>query len=90
MSKETQTKVNTIQCLSCNDIIYSRARHDYRSCSCRKVSVDGGFDYFKVVAPRVEDYATGRITVNAGSRELYDDWNYSEDRWGLIKGKNDR
>ena len=37
--------VNAIQCPRCGDTIYSRTRHDYRSCSCGSVSIDGGFDY---------------------------------------------
>lgn len=36
---------NTIRCLTCSDVIESTNRHDYRSCSCGKVSVDGGLDY---------------------------------------------
>ena len=38
---------NEIKCLKCSDIIYSGHRHDFKSCSCGAVSVDGGMDYFK-------------------------------------------
>ncbi len=37
--------VNKIQCLLCEDIIISRHRHDYVSCECGEVSVDGGNSY---------------------------------------------
>lgn len=37
-------------CYSCGEIIYSAYRHDYRKCSCGKVMVDGGGDYFKASA----------------------------------------
>lgn len=36
---------NKIQCLSCGDIIESRHRHDFKSCSCGAVAIDGGYDY---------------------------------------------
>ena len=39
---------NRIQCLLCNEVIESKHRHDYQTCSCGNVSVDGGQDYCKV------------------------------------------
>jgi len=39
---------NRVQCLLCYDIIESKFRHDYVTCSCGNVSVDGGQDYCKV------------------------------------------
>lgn len=36
---------NAIRCLSCNTVINSTNRHDYLTCPCGKVSVDGGLDY---------------------------------------------
>ncbi|WP_444939734.1 DUF7695 domain-containing protein [Paenibacillus harenae] len=36
-----------IRCLSCNDTLESRHRYDFRSCTCRLVSVDGGLVYLK-------------------------------------------
>jgi hypothetical protein len=50
--------LNAVQCLSCNEVIVSRHRHDYKSCKCGNVSVDGGLDYkrrgFKTEASFVE------------------------------------
>ena len=40
--------LNTIQCTNCNDILVSLDRHDYRTCKCGNVSLDGGDDYCKV------------------------------------------
>lgn len=40
---------NEIQCRLCNSIIYSAHRHDYRSCRCGAVAVDGGMDYLRRV-----------------------------------------
>ena len=42
--------VSTIQCPKCKDTIYSRTRHDFRSCSCKSIFIDGGLDYTKVGA----------------------------------------
>lgn len=39
---------DAIHCLSCDDVIYSVNRHDFRPCSCNKVKIDGGRDYTKV------------------------------------------
>jgi len=38
---------NKIKCNHCDDEIESKYRHDFVTCSCGKVSVDGGKDYLK-------------------------------------------
>lgn len=38
---------NEVKCNCCNDIIESTDTHDFKTCSCGKVSVDGGHDYLK-------------------------------------------
>ncbi len=38
---------NAICCKYCNEIIESIHRQDYQTCSCGKVSVDGGLSYAK-------------------------------------------
>lgn len=44
-----------IQCPSCQDIIFSLYRHDFRRCACGKVFVDGGDDYLRYGAePPIE------------------------------------
>lgn len=44
--KYTITK-NAAQCLICMDIIESKSVHDFITCSCGNLSVDGGHDYCK-------------------------------------------
>lgn len=39
--------VNKIKCKKCGDVIESKSRHDFKSCSCGAVSVDGGLDYIR-------------------------------------------
>ena len=38
---------NRIKCLKCGDIIESKHRHDYKTCSCGACAVDGGHDYLR-------------------------------------------
>jgi hypothetical protein len=38
---------NAIQCVHCGDVIESRHRHDFVTCSCGCCSVDGGTDYLR-------------------------------------------
>jgi len=38
---------NKIQCKTCDDVIESVDRHDFRWCNCHSVAVDGGKDYLK-------------------------------------------
>ena len=33
---------NAVRCNCCGDIIESTHRHDFKTCSCGRVSVDGG------------------------------------------------
>ena len=39
--------INKAQCLKCKDIIESKHVHDYKTCSCGNLSVDGGLEYCK-------------------------------------------
>ena len=38
---------NAIRCNHCGDIIESTSVHDFRTCSCGCVSVDGGHEYLR-------------------------------------------
>ena len=42
-------KRNAAQCLKCGEVIESRHRHDFKTCSCGALSVDGGKDYIRRV-----------------------------------------
>ena len=80
-------KIAGYQCPKCGDIVYSRARHDMRYCSCGKMAVDGGFNYTRMVYdPDIDDLDIKRIEVDidATSEILYSDWNKGIDKYGLI------
>jgi predicted RNA-binding Zn-ribbon protein involved in translation (DUF1610 family) len=77
---------NQIKCLSCGDEIWSAHRHDYKTCSCGNVSVDGGTDYRKRSFKLSGQYKEQSIelpeeTVNAAIAAV---------KWGLETGRNER
>jgi hypothetical protein len=80
-----ETKIAGIYCPKCDTLIYSRSRHDFRTCSCKTLSVDGGFDYLKISFNPGEKYEIIDLTINHSRQELYDDWNRRIDKYGLIK-----
>ena len=38
---------NSAKCLRCGDEIESKHRHDWQTCSCDNIFVDGGHDYIR-------------------------------------------
>jgi len=38
---------NRAKCLICGEILESKYRHDFKTCKCGNLSVDGGRDYIK-------------------------------------------
>ena len=94
---QTHNSITGYYCQTCNNTIFSRARHDFRTCKCWQnkskrtgVAVDGGRDYFKVSLEKHFKGEQVEIEVHLLSHELYDDWNRRYDRWGLHEGKIDR
>lgn len=81
--KEVKLEVAAIECPSCGDIVFSRANHDYRSCTCGKCAIDGGFEYIKTVGACIPF----KLKIVQTKQELYNDWNTGEDKYGLIKNK---
>ncbi len=53
-----------IRCTHCGDEVFSNHRHDFKSCKCKKVSIDGGFDYIKISFKEADDYE--QITRSMG------------------------
>lgn len=55
--------VNRIKCNHCGQIIESKHRHDFRSCKCGKVHVDGGKEYLRRGFDKDTDYEDLSETV---------------------------
>lgn len=77
----TAINITGVRCSNCLDVIYSRATHDYRSCSCRKTSIDGGLQYTKIIG---SNYKTVNLKCYISKSDLYADWNTGLNRFGLI------
>lgn len=41
------TPQHGLRCTHCGEDIYSNSRHDFVSCSCEAIFIDGGFDYIR-------------------------------------------
>jgi len=83
------TQVTAIKCPKCGDVIFSRARHDCHSCSCGTISIDGGFDYTRVLfSPGIEPPKPFNLEVEQTREEIYLDWNLSIDKFGVIQEVN--
>jgi hypothetical protein len=80
-------KLNAIQCPKCCDVVFSRARHDMRQCSCGAVAIDGGASYTKVSFEPgyfpflFEIELVGKMFLD----NLFQDWNQKINALGLIK-----
>ena len=61
----TKILQNEVKCHSCGDNVWSAHRHDFKSCSCGKVAVDGGLDYLKRVFAEDASYTDLSISVDA-------------------------
>jgi len=81
------TKVLAVKCPECNYTIFSRARHDFRTCACKGdkgIFVDGGLEYtrigfYKEAPEKLE------LEIDATPQELYQDWNQRTNKYGRFR-----
>lgn len=89
MPKNKYTLVIGVICPRCGDIIFSRANHDFHYCTCGGIMVDGGLDYLRYgsMSEDVDFKAikTMKLYILADKKELYDDWNFGRNKYGVIK-----
>jgi acetyl-CoA carboxylase beta subunit len=55
-------KRNMVKCNKCGDVIESKHVHDFQTCSCDNVSVDGGHDYLRRCFVDKESYTEMSIS----------------------------
>jgi hypothetical protein len=60
---------NAVTCLACGDFIVSKHRHDFVTCTCGAVSVDGGQEYLR----RVGDFSNAMDISWSLPDEVYND-----------------
>ena len=81
-------KIKTAKCNNCNDVIYSRARHDFIRCTCGSIAIDGGqTDYVRIIG-NPDDFESTTIELNVTIEELLDDYTSGRNELGKISLKN--
>ena len=71
MNKPKETIKNIAKCLLCGDIIESKHRHDFVTCKCGNLSVDGGQDYWKRnIVHGIDSYKELGILKTEENKEL--------------------
>lgn len=80
----TQCTRNAVRCLKCDSVIESVRRHDFITCKCGGVSVDGGIGWCDSICMR-------RLWKDGAPEDWYEDLSEFEDvpltLSGQIKGK---
>ena len=76
---------NQVKCLNCGDEPFSAYRHDFKSCKCGRVSVDGGQDYLRRSYKDNAEYIDLSIQVD----ELTVEMCMSALEWCEDTGRND-
>jgi len=78
-------EVGALHCHKCDVIIYSRAGHDFHSCDCKDIFIDGGRNYMRCGAELGAKYDSVILMLPITQRELYQDWNTRTDRYGWLR-----
>ena len=76
--------IKAFQCPNCKGIVYSRTKHDHRSCHCTKLVVANGLDNPCVLYQNKEIVSKVSIKINISKEVLFDDWNRRIDNFGRI------
>jgi len=78
-------KLKAVHCLGCDDVVYSRAQHDFRKCSCGCVFVEGGREYFKYGTIPNAEFKVVKVDIGVTLDTLYEDWNNMTDGYGIMR-----
>ena len=83
------SKINIIalECPGCGDVIFSRSNHDYRSCTCDGISIDGGLgDYINSAWDHerinINDVRIYTLESNLTKKDFHKDYNFRIDKYG--------
>lgn len=71
---------NAAKCLGCGVTVESRHRHDFKTCGCGNLSVDGGHAYLRTVVDRPDQMEDMSIVEMDGPtiEDQNDDWTTSD------------
>ena len=73
-----------VKCADCQTIIYSRAGHDFRYCTCGNTYVDGGQGKFGGRWGFHRKPKRVAVDILIELPELREDWNHRRDLYGKI------
>lgn len=61
---------NVIRCNHCGDVLESAYTHDFKTCKCGTVSVDGGHDYLRRCFNTLDDFTDLSLFKNTDENGL--------------------
>lgn len=71
---------NQVKCLICEDTPYSASVHDFKSCNCGNVYVDGGMNYLRRLSENASLFEEISISMEEGTlQKLKDALQWAED-----------
>ena len=76
--------VKAVECGECKSIVFSRTEVDVRECTCGRVIVSGGLQYFTYETHPGTPSQVKKIEVGATPTILYNDWYSLADQYGLV------
>lgn len=81
------TEVTCIQCPNCCNILYPRCKNDRLVCSCSSVGIELCADGTLSIEhmPHLKKPEAFKLQVLASEQELYKDWNYAKDCYGIYE-----
>jgi len=89
---------NQAKCRSCGDVIFSASVHDYVSCKCGKITVDGGNAYLRHGWNTPANFIDMSLTMNeedfkailAYTKEMYKSRNELGILYGVFRAIRDQ
>lgn len=88
---------NQAKCRWCGDVIYSAHVHDYVTCTCESIIVDGGNEYLRHGWNKSTDFIDMSLTMDeddfqsilAYTKEMYQDRNELGILYGVFRALRD-
>ena len=89
---------NQAECRICGEVIYSSSRHDYVTCRCGAISVDGGNAYLRHGWQQEGDFIDMSLTMDKGdfdailayTKEMYKSRNELGILYGVMRAIRDQ
>ena len=63
---------NSVKCLLCEEVIWSANQHDFVTCKCGNISVDGGLAYLRRMGRGVSDRTYMDLSMTMKDEHVFD------------------